>query len=82
MQIAPGFDSSEWASLQLDDPQSKDWEKAISVFKSRIYARFVEPADVLISIDEQKPAAERRFGFAILAIDCLIVETLGAFQRA
>jgi hypothetical protein len=81
MQIAPGIDSSEWAGLQLDDPLSKDWEKAISAFKSRIYSRFIEPADVLVSIDENKPATARRFGFAILAIDCLVVETLGAFQE-
>jgi len=81
MQIAPDFDSSEWAGLQLNDPLSQDWEKAIAVFRSRIYARFIEPADALVALDAQKPVAERRFGFAILAIDCLVVETLGAFQE-
>lgn len=81
MQIASHFDSSKWSGFQLDDPMSKDWEKAIYVFKTRIYSRFIDPADVLVSIDEKKPAPERRFGFAILAIDCAVVETLGAFQE-
>jgi hypothetical protein len=80
MQVAPGFASSQWSRLQLDDPASKDWDTAIAVFKTRIYSRFVDPADVLVTLDEKKPPTERRFGFAILAIDCALVETLGAFQ--
>lgn len=81
MQVAPDFDSSEWPSLKLDDPTSKDWEKAISVFRTRIYSRFIDAADVLVSLDEKKPIKERRFGFAILAIDCAVVETMGAFHE-
>lgn len=79
MQIAPGFDSSDWNALQLDDPASPDWARAIEIFSTRIGGRFIEPVDHLIEADEKRPARERRFGFAILAIDCLLVETLGAF---
>ena len=79
MQVAPGFDSAEWQSLKLDDPNSPDWAKAISICESRISGRFIEPVDFLIATDEKKPATERRFGFAVMAIDCLLVETLGAF---
>jgi hypothetical protein len=81
MQIAPHFDSSQWSRLHLDDAMSKDWEEAVSVLRNRIYSRFIEPADILVSFDEKKSATERRFGFAILAIDCAVVETLGAFQE-
>lgn len=81
MQVAPGFDSAEWPSLKLDDPMSTDWEKAIFVFRTRIYGRFIDAADVLVSLDEKKPIGERRFGFAILDIDCAVVETMGAFQE-
>jgi hypothetical protein len=35
--------------------------------------------DFLIASEANKPASERRFGFSVLAIDCLLVETLGAF---
>jgi len=81
MQVAPDFDSSEWPSLKLEYPMSKDWEKAISVFRTRIYSRFLDAADVLVSLDEKKLIKERRFCFAILAIDCAVVETMGAFQE-
>ncbi len=35
--------------------------------------------DFLIASEANRPASERRFGFTVLAIDCLLVETLGAF---
>jgi hypothetical protein len=79
MQVAPGFESADWQSLKLDDPNSPDWTKAISIFESRISGRFIEPVDHLIAADEAKVSTERRFGFAVMAIDCLLVETLGAF---
>jgi hypothetical protein len=79
MQIAPGVDSTDWNKLQLDDRNSADWTKAITIFKKRIYGRFIDPVDLLIDTDNLKPPHERRFGFAIMAIDCLLVETLGAF---
>jgi hypothetical protein len=79
MQISPGVDSSEWRALKLDDPNSHDWERAISILRSRIYGRYFDPADQLILAEQSKAAYERRFGFAIVAIDCLLIETLGAF---
>ena len=37
--------------------------------------------DLLIADDEGRNAKDRRWGFAILAIDCLLVETLQAFRQ-
>lgn len=79
MQIAPGVDAKEWHALNLDDPNSPDWTTAVEILAGRIHVRFIEPIDYLIAAEEPKPAIERRFGFAVLAIDCLLVETLGAF---
>lgn len=79
MQIAPNFEAAKWRTLALDDPASPDWEVAISVLDRRIRERYLAPADFLISSEEETSATERRFGFAVLAIDCLLVETLGAF---
>src|SRR6266446_3759108 len=79
MKIAPGVDSSEWQSLKLDDPHSPDWSRAISILRERIYGRYFDPVDHLIEVEQQKPAVKRRFGFAIVAIDCLLIETFGAF---
>lgn len=81
MQIAPGVDSSEWQALNLDDPNGLDWETAISILRRRIHGRYFAPAEQLILAEQNKPAYERRFGFAILAIDCLLIETFGAFLQ-
>ena len=81
MLIAPGIDAAEWQALKLDDPHSPDWDRAIVIFEARIQGRFVDPVDLLISSEDSKVASEKRFGFAILAIDCLLVETLDAFRE-
>jgi len=79
MQIAPGVNAKEWQVLNLDDASSPDWTTAVEILAGRIHERFIEPINYLIAAEEPKPAIERRFGFAVLAIDCLLVETLGAF---
>ena len=79
MEIAPGFAAGSWQALKLDDPASPDWATAVQVLERRVHERFIEPIDHLIAAEECKPAPERRFGFTVLAIDCLLVETLGAF---
>lgn len=79
MQIAPGVKAAEWQRLRLDDPASPDWGRAVEILRERIQRRFLDAVDYLISAEELKPSTERRFGFVILAIDCLLVETFGAF---
>ena len=79
MQIAPNFEAAKWKALALDDAASADWDVAISALDSRIHERYIAPADFLVAAEKETPAIERRFGFAVLAIDCLLVETLGAF---
>src|SRR5574337_1186869 len=79
MEIAPGVQASRWLALQLDDHNSKDWCEAIGIFDKRIRARYLEPVDLLLRAE--KHAKYRwRFGFTVLAIDCLLVETLQAFR--
>jgi hypothetical protein len=79
MQIAPGVDASVWHELKLDEPDSPDWAKAVSILQARIHDRYIQPVDFLIASEENKPLSERRYGFTVLAIDCLLVETLAAF---
>ncbi|AGA90551.1 hypothetical protein Thimo_1780 [Thioflavicoccus mobilis 8321] len=80
MYIAPGFKHSDWKRLHLDDPNGPDWDTAISILKSRIRSRYIDPVDMLIDCDESKPYESRTFGFTILAIDSLLIETLQAFK--
>lgn len=79
MQIAPGIQATEWQKLKLDDHTSTDWITAVKILESRINERFIEPIDHLIATEETLSASKRRFGFTVLAVDCLLIETLGAF---
>jgi hypothetical protein len=79
MQIAPGVQAAEWQALKLDDHASPDWARAVQILEGRIHERYIEPIDHLIAAEETRPPTERRFGFTVLAVDCLLIETLGAF---
>jgi hypothetical protein len=79
MYIAPGVSNTDWLALRLDEPNSSDWQRAIEIVDARLRTRFLEPADLLIEVDAKRPPAERRFGFAILAIDCLFIEGFQSF---
>jgi len=81
MYIAPNITNDEYLKLNLDDETSHDWNRAIEIFKSRIESRYLEPINFLIKEDEQRSSIERRYGFSILAIDCLLIETLQAFRE-
>jgi len=81
MEIAPGYTVRCWRSLHLDAtrPDSEDWRKAIEIFEARIRRRFLEPADRLIEMEKDRP--RKTFGFTILAIDFLVLETLQGFRE-
>jgi hypothetical protein len=79
MQIAQGIDAGDWKRVDFDSIDG--WSRAVDIFERRIRGRFTEAADFLIADDETRPAVERRWGFAVLAIDCLLVETLEAFRQ-
>ena len=81
MQIAKNFTSDEWHSLKLDENNEDDWQKAIDVLKNRIYERYLEPIEVLISAENSINPENKKFGFTILAIDLLLMETLQAFKE-
>jgi hypothetical protein len=81
MEIAPGVEAGKWQALRLDDPAGPDGPEAIRILEARIHERFIDPVDHLITAEEARPVMERRFGFAVLAVDCLLIETLGAFLK-
>ena len=80
MEIAPNFTATDWKALDLQENE-EDWQKAVEVLQKRLYARYIEPVDVLIEIENGAGAKDRNFGFTILAIDLLLMETLQAFKE-
>lgn len=81
LQISPKYTVEFWQGLDLDAdaPKQEDWLKAIDVLKDRIHGRFIKPAQTLIDVDKaNKP---QTFGFAILALDCLVLETIQGFKE-
>jgi len=65
----------------LGRPENPDWERATCILEQRIRGRFIDAVDFLIADDENRPPAERRFGFTVLAVDCFLIETLEAFRQ-
>lgn len=81
MYIAPGVTDEEYKQLSLENNQSNNWDRAVEIFKTRIASRYLEPVDLLIKKDNDRRPIDRRYGFAILAIDCLLIETLQSFRE-
>ncbi|RLA53629.1 MAG: hypothetical protein DRR42_04230 [Gammaproteobacteria bacterium] len=81
MYIAPNFTAKDWFLLRLDENKEDDWQIAVNVIESRLYSRYIEPLDVLLAAEEAIPASKRKYGFTILAIDLLLMETLQAFKE-
>jgi len=61
----------DWRAI--DFTQEAGWQRAIEIFEDRIRGRFIDVAEHI----EHLPAA----GFAIMAIDSLLIETLQQFRE-
>lgn len=71
MEIAPGFTDGDWRRLTFKS--ERDWIRAVAALRRRLEERFVKPARSLMRF--------KRSGFAILALDSLLVETLQQFRE-
>lgn len=78
MHISPKYTVYDWQQLNLDQDEN-DWQKAVEILNDRIRGRYFSPIELLINADDEKSIGERSFGFAILALDCLLVETFQSF---
>lgn len=76
-KISPKYKVSDWCSLNLKKENSRDWQKAIDIFDDRIQGRFLRQ---VVALESNKDNHVKEFsGFAIMAIDCLLIETLQQF---
>jgi hypothetical protein len=71
MWISPKYRVYDWKALTFSNEE--DWQKAIVIFEDRIRGRFLNFID-LIKCHEYS-------GFAVLALDCLLIETFQQFRE-
>jgi hypothetical protein len=69
LRISPKYTSDHWQAL--DQQRSADWPTAVDIVRDRIEGRFLRFANDWLK-DEYS-------GFVVLAIDCLLVETVQQF---
>lgn len=69
MQISPRFKASDWK--RLDFSQEAGWKKAVVILDDRISGRFLKMVERIEDVEFS--------GFAALALDCLLIETLQQF---
>ncbi|WP_396633421.1 hypothetical protein [Maribacter sp. R86514] len=81
MEIAKGIGYKDYLKLNLSDYENDDWMIAIGYLEKRLTDRFIEPADQLIKLESDKNAIDKKYGFAVLALDCLLLETIQSFYE-
>ncbi len=73
ISISPKFRISDWVRAKSSSPI--DWNLATDIFHDRINSRFLKPIELISS----NPTISEFCGFSVLAIDCLLIETLCQF---
>ncbi len=69
LRISPKYTADDWGKLDKNHPT--DWPKAVRIVRDRLHGRFLHFADKCLKDDYS--------GFVVLAIDCLLAETLQQF---
>lgn len=72
--ISPKYKKTDYLKLKLtNSSKDEDWAQAIRIFEDRIKGRFLNQIDSMLT--------DVRFnGFAIMALNCLLIETLMQFR--
>jgi len=75
----PKLQSLGLARIKIGYSKNKDWKKATDIFLDRINGRFLNPIEVLEN--NQDDDIWEFSGFAIIGLDCLLIETLNQFYK-
>lgn len=78
IKISPRYSNGDWNNLNLNS-DSDDWDTAVNIFEDRMNGRFFNQIKILESNKDRE--AGKFAGFAIIALDCLIIETLQQFYN-
>ena len=71
MRISPQYCVNDWRKLTFSTED--EWQRGINMLEDRIQSRFLD----VINLIEREIYA----GFAVLALDCLLIETLQQFRE-
>jgi hypothetical protein len=71
MLISRKYKAEHWEALTFKS--DADWETALAIFQDRINTRYFEHIDRIIK--------HRTSGFAVLTLDCALIETLEQFRQ-
>jgi hypothetical protein len=71
MLISRNYKADDWKALTFQSED--DWQKAIAIFLDRMETRYLEHVRRILG--------HRTSGFAALALDCAIIETMEQFRR-
>ena len=84
IEIASGFTIGDYHALRrrlnANQPTVLEWTRVLGALRARLYERFVDPIRRLERCDKQDPLPMRP-GFAILALDCLLIDTIQSFRE-
>lgn len=71
--ISPKYKKADFQKLRLSADSDANWDEAVSIFRDRVQGRFLNQIHLLESDIKTN-------GFAIMALDCLLIETLLQFK--
>jgi hypothetical protein len=71
MLISRNYKAKHWEALTFKS--EADWEIAVAIFQDRINTRYLEHIERIIR--------HRTSGFAVLTLDCALIETLEQFRQ-
>ncbi len=71
MRISTKYEVKDWELLSFNSEE--DWQKAVDIFEDRVQSQFLNIASAVMDY----PFA----GFAVVALDCLLIETLQQFRE-
>lgn len=74
VNISPNYNKDSYLNLNLTLQSSEsDWNTAIAILKDRIEGRYINQIDLLLNDVNAN-------GFTIMALNCLLIETLYQFK--
>lgn len=71
MWISKNYSTEDWEAIEFKNEE--DWEIAINIFRDRLDSRFLKYIEII-----EKYLYS---GFAVMALDCLLIETISQFYR-